>query len=193
MYLWYFFFSAYFSVMYGIYGKKCCFKSFQICSEVSLVTIELSGIVLILTFFNVFLDANAETLLTFLDYSALYNWGMGVPFKVLSISSRALGINFRVSVFDPLSDFSFSSVPLSPCHFSRLEKSLLIFSFYEPLTFWSRFFQQDDNEVFSVDFMEPVLLNSFRTVLIFFKKSSSQVLKWFTPHLLSKRCFLNKI
>ena len=102
---------------------------------------------------------------------------MGVPFKVLSISSRALGINFRVSVFDPLSDFSFSSVLLSPCHFSRLEKLLLIFSFYEPLTFWSRFFQQDDNEVFSVDFMEPVLLNSFRTVLIFFKKSSSQVLK----------------
>ena len=179
--------------MYGIYGKKCCFKSFQTCSEISLVTIELSGIVLILTFFNVFLDANAETLLTFLDYSALYNWGMGVPFKVLSISSRALGINFRVSVFDPLSDFSFSSVLLSPCHFSRLEKLLLIFSFYEPLTFWSRFFQQDDNEVFSVDFMEPVLLNSFRTVLIFFKKSSSQVLKWFTPHLLSKRCFLNKI
>ena len=59
--------------MYGIYGKKCCFKSFQTCSEISLVTIELSGIVLILTFFNVFLDANAETLLTFLDYSALYN------------------------------------------------------------------------------------------------------------------------
>lgn len=193
MHLWYFFFSAYVSIMYGMYGKKCCFKSSQICSEISFVTKELSGIVLILTCFNVFLDANAETLLTCLGYSALYNWEMGVPFKVLSISSRALGINLPVSVFDPLSDFSFSSVLLSPCDFSRLEKSLLIFSFYELLTFWSRFPQQGYNEFFSVDFMEPVLFNSFRTVQIFFKESSSQVLKWFTPHFLSKRCFLNKI